>query len=480
MKILIADKDPSLRALVATRLHVREYEVLEVVKSEEVLKILERENVDLILLSSEMEKIGGEHLIQKIRQWLHLAPVPVILMTEEDKIAELVMSQERGFDDFLIKPFNPLVLQLSVAMNISRARQRVEANALTHLPGNHAIERVVREKIEKGEKISILYIDINHFKTFNDRYGFEKGDDVIRQTSRILLEVAESMAPRGKYFVGHIGGDDFVIALHPDHEETFARSFITEFDRIMPTYYNEQDRKQGFVRVVNRQGKRQSFPLMSCSVAACTNLYRPYKNYAEFSQDLTEVKSFLKSQTGSHYLRDRRSAPIGELKEALSILAPEVEEKRALEKVHPLGQVLLDAGLISREQLTSALKKHLETGQRLGQVLINMNAVKSEDVGRMLEKKLNVPYISLRDFLPSREMLRLFTKEFIKSRRVIPLEVSEEGLRLAMCDPFDLRTLDAIERITFLKPVPRLALEDEFEEFIERYYDQPLGKDKTA
>ncbi len=479
MRVLVAEKDPQVRALVSTRLTARHYHVLEAEESEEVLRILARQSVDLLLLSTEMDRIGGRHLIERIRQKSEWTAIPIILMTEEDRISELVMSQDRGFDDFLIKPFNPLVLQLRVSINISRARQRMEANALTHLPGNIAIERVIRAKIERGEKFSILYIDINHFKAFNDRYGFQKGDDVIRQSSKILVRTREEVAPEeGGCFIGHIGGDDFIVVLAPEREEAFARKFISEFDRIILTYYNEADQKRGFIRVKNRQGKSESFPLMSCVVAACNNLSREYKSLGEISQDAAEVKSFLKSQPGSHYLRDRRSSPLRELTHAMEILAPDMEPARELKELNPIGQILLNAGLISQEQLAAALKVHLASGRRLGQVLIAMNAVKSEDVGRMLEKKLNLPYVSLKSVFPQRENARLFSFEFMKAHRVVPLESAEGELKLAMCDPFDLRTLDAVERITGFKPAPRLALEDEFEDFLERCEKQASEREK--
>ncbi len=470
MRILLADKDPELRSLVAARLTARHYEVIETSVSEEVIRLLERNAIDLILISTDMERVGGRLVIEKIRMMPQFMTVPVILMTEEEKIAELVMTQERGFDDFLIKPFNPFVLQLRVALNISRSRQRVEANALTHLPGNPSIERVIRKRIDSGEKFSVLYMDINNFKSFNDRYGFEKGDDVIRHMAKLLVQVSQTIGDED-CFMGHIGGDDFIVVLRPDKEEAFARRLIAEFDRIMPTYYNDEDRQRGHIRMVNRQGKRENTPLMSCAVAACNNLYRSYKSVGEIAQDAAEVKAFLKSQKGSHYLRDRRSSPIREVKEAMDILSPEMPAAQQAKEppVDPLGRVLLNAGLITQEQLSLALKKHFETGQRLGQILISMNAVKSEEVGRMLEKKLNVPYLSLKFIQPERSVLRMFSMDFIRSHRVVPVELKEEGLTLGMCDPFDLRTLDSIERITGKKPVPFLALEDEFEEFLERF-----------
>lgn len=469
MRILVAEKNPEVRSVIVTRLTARHYEVIETGDSEEMLRLLTKDPADLVLLAMDMDRVGGKLLIEKIRERSEWTTIPVILMTEEENIADLVMSQDRGFDDFLTKPFNPLVLQLRVAMNIARSRQKVEANALTHLPGNSSIDRAIRKKIESGVKFSVLYIDLNHFKGFNDRYGFEKGDDVLRQTAKLLLQTAEFHG-EGACFVGHVGGDDFVVVLPVDLEEPYARRLIEEFDRIMPTYYNEADRKRGVIRITNRQGKKENVPLLSCSIAACNNLYREYKSVGEIAQDAAEVKSFLKSQpAGSHYLRDRRAMPIREVKEALQILSPEMpEEKEKKHPVDPLGLVLINAGLITEAQLSQALKRHFETGQRLGQVLISMNAVKSEDVGKMLEKKLNVPYICLKFAKPPREVLRLFSFDFIRSHRVVPVQTSGEEIKLGMCDPFDLKTIDAIERITGLKPVPCLTLEDEFEDFLER------------
>jgi len=411
--------------------------------------------------------VGGKMLIQVIRSRSHLMSVPVIMITEEHQLTELMLGHEKGFDDFLVRPFSPLVLQLRVNLNIAKTMERVEANALTHLPGNHAIEKIVLKKIQAGEKFSVLYIDINNFKAFNDHYSFQKGDEAILQTARLLVTTSHAVARDGECFIGHIGGDDFIVVLPAELEEVFARQFIDDFDRIIPTYYNRKDRDAGFIRVENRRGKMENFALMSCSVAGCTNLYRNYVNLREIAQDAAEVKTFLKSQPGSHYLQDRRSSPIKQLDEAVHILEPEIKPAKPKKRVDPLGQVLVSSGLITEEQLGKALKQHLETGHRLGQTLIDMNLISSQDVGRMLEKKLKVPYFSLRGWTPDPAIFHLFNAEFIFHHRVVPIGVSEDSVRIAMCDPFDLKTLDAIERITGLKPVPYLALEDEFEGFLE-------------
>ncbi len=481
VRVMVADKDRAVRELVSTRLSNRGMRVSTAETTEEMLRQLEREPVDLVLISSDMERLGGRYPVERIRDRAHLVAMPVVLMTREDDIAELILGQDRGFDDFLIKPFSPLVLQLRVTLNIGRARARSESNALTHLPGNAAIEKKIKSKIEKGEKFSVLYIDINQFKAFNDRYSFEKGDDVIKHTAKLLLETRERVAAGTDCFVGHIGGDDFIVVVDPEKEEAYARAFIQEFDPISAAYYTDEDRRRGHVRVTNRRGKRENIPLMSCAVAACNNVYRRYRSLGEIAHDAAQVKSFLKSQPGSHYLRDRRSDPPAAIEDAVRILSSEVAAlAQKPDTMEPLGRVLLNAGLINEEQLQSAIKRHLETGQRLGQTLIAMNLVSSQAVGHMLETKLRVPYVSLKNLPIAREVLRLFTLDFMRSHRVVPLEVCEGSLKLAMCDPFDLRTLDAIERVSQLKPSPCLALEDEFEAFFESLSREEPEKEKTG
>lgn len=478
-KILVAEKDDATRELIVMRLHSRHHKVFEASKSSQVVRFLEREVIDLILLSSDMEPVNGKMLIQIIRSRSHLMAVPVIMITEEHKLTELMLGHEKGFDDFLVKPFSLLVLQLRVNLNIAKTMERVEANALTHLPGNHAIEKIVLKKIQANEKFSVLYIDINNFKAFNDHYSFQKGDDVILQTARLLVSTSHAVAGDGECFIGHIGGDDFIVVLPVELEEVFARQFIDDFDRIIPTYYTRADRDAGFIRVENRRNKMENFPLMSCSVAGCTNLYRNYASLREIAQDAAEVKSFLKTQPGSHYLQDRRSAPIKKLDDAVHILEPEIKPAKPKKRVDPLGQVLVSAGLLTEDELGQALKKHLETGQRLGQTLIAMDLISSQDIGKMLEKKLKVPYFSLKEWTPDPEAFHLFNREFMFHHRAVPIGVSEGSLRVAMCDPFNLKTLDTIERITGFRPVPYLALEDEFEQFFEALTPEPESETRA-
>ena len=470
-KVLIAENDSATLTVVETRLRARDYDVFLATHSDEAIRLVQKVRFDLVLIGSSMESVDGMDLSLKIKHSLTGLSVPIILMVEEHELRKLLLSQDHGFDDFLMKPFDALSLQLRISLNLIRSRERLQANPLTSLPGSIAIEQNIQKRLERNESFSVCYIDINHFKSFNDRYGFDRGDRVIQHAAQIIARSLEKSGADRNSFVGHIGGDDFIVVLDLEHEAQFAQECLQEFDRIIPTHYDEADRKRKSVLVKNRNGVPVSFPLMSLSIAAVTNQNQMYRNMGEIARDAAEVKSYLKTQPGSHYLRNRRTEPIGSLEESLQVLSPG-PEKRKMTK--PLGQMLLEVGLITEEELNQAVRMHIETGERLGQVLIRMNAVTSADVGRFLEEKLSVSYVSLKDHILSGDLARILTDEFILTHRVVPLSLTGNTLELAMVDQVNRSTIETIEEMSGLHVIAKFILENDFEEFLEKHHLRSL------
>jgi len=473
-RILLVDKVSDDTTVIESRLKARGHDVCVSHTSREAFEAIQNDNFDLVMVSSQMEVVGGLSLPELIRKAFHAVYVPIIMLVEENDLSSLLRGVEEGFDDFLKLPTDPLTLALRVAVNINRAKIRIEANPLTQLPGNIAIEKRIKDCIQSGDPFSVCYLDINNFKSFNDGYGYDKGDDILRQAARIISRTASLHAKDP--FVGHVGGDDFIVILDPEEEVRFARECIHEFDRIMPTAYSAADREQGHMVVKNRKGRTERFPIISICIATVTNLYRTLTNPGEVAQVASEVKKYLKTQVGSAYLRDRRERQIDSLEDACRMLGVDGGgAEAAIEgpypaNTEPLGEMLVSEGLISKEQLQEGMKRHLPSGKRLGETLITMNLVKSEDVGRMLERKLGVEHIVLQTSEPNPEASQLLTRDFIREHRVIPLELIDGKLKLAMIDPFNLRLTDEIERQTGLSVIPCLSLEQEFEAFYERHY----------
>ncbi len=179
------------------------------------------------------------------------------------------------------------------------------SNPLTGLPGNLVIEEHLRRLLLKEAEFAVLYLDLNNFKAYNDKYGFERGDKVLLMTAEIL---SRSLAHEGmgEDFLGHIGGDDFIIITSPDRAERIANSIIEIFDREILAAFSEEDREKGYIQVKNRQGKTEKFPVTSISIAGVTNKYREFRNYWEIPEVAAELKKLAKQQSGSGLVFDRR------------------------------------------------------------------------------------------------------------------------------------------------------------------------------
>ncbi len=204
--------------------------------------------------------------------------------------------------------------EMSVALNRMRDEAK-GANPLTGLPGNITIARYIDDALKAGRGICVLYCDLDNFKAYNDKYGFTKGDDAILYTRDCLNTVAKRNDVHD-VFVGHEGGDDFVVITPFDCWEIYSKAFITTFDRGIYQFYNSQDARNGFIESVNRQGQRQRFPLMSISIAVVTNQTRPFNRHAEMIQIAAEVKKYVKGIDGSCYALDRRTGSVTQSRDA--------------------------------------------------------------------------------------------------------------------------------------------------------------------
>ncbi|MBN1308607.1 MAG: HAMP domain-containing protein [Chitinispirillaceae bacterium] len=197
-------------------------------------------------------------------------------------------------------------------MGVALQRMRDEAkgaNPLTGLPGNITIAKYIDDCLAANQLIAVLYSDLDNFKAYNDKYGFTRGDDAILYTRDCLTATAKRKDV-ANVFIGHEGGDDFVVVIDFDYWEIFAKSFVSTFDRGVYQFYTSVDARNGFIESINRKGERQRFPLISVSVAVVSNKTRPFRRHAEIIAVAAEVKKYVKSIDGSCYAIDRRTGPI--------------------------------------------------------------------------------------------------------------------------------------------------------------------------
>ena len=202
-----------------------------------------------------------------------------------------------------------LAEQTAVAINniflYQETISALDANPLTKLPGNISINVNLEKCLKQQTPFSVCYIDIDEFKAFNDRYGFEAGDKAIQKTAHILKEALKNANPAD--FIGHIGGDDFILITTPDKVDSLCKEAISNFDRQIPSLYSSEDRKNGYIISKNRQGETKKFPLMSISIAVITNVHTKITHLAQIGELGAELKKYAKSLKGSVYVKNKRA-----------------------------------------------------------------------------------------------------------------------------------------------------------------------------
>ncbi len=187
----------------------------------------------------------------------------------------------------------------------SLEEMHLDANPLTHLPGNITIESVLNKRLKKETPTAFCQLDLSNFKAFNDRYGYARGDEVLQMTAHT---VTEAVRVRGNKedFVGHIGGDDFVVITSPERYEKICRAIIDSFDKTVSSFYDLEDLERGCIHGETRQGQKVSFPIMTMAISVVTNQSCPLQNHVQVGEIAAEVKKYAKSFSRSTLVVDRR------------------------------------------------------------------------------------------------------------------------------------------------------------------------------
>jgi diguanylate cyclase (GGDEF)-like protein len=181
----------------------------------------------------------------------------------------------------------------------------LDASPLTHLPGGVAIENLLNKRLKEETPLAFCQLDLSHFKAFNDRYGYARGNEVIQATAKIVTEVAKAQGSE-EAFVGHIGGDDFVVITSPERYEKICLAIIDSFDKMILDFYDLEDRQQGYIQGETRQGQKVSFPIMTLGIAVVTNQNRRLQNHIQVGEIAAEMKKYAKSFSRSIFVVDRR------------------------------------------------------------------------------------------------------------------------------------------------------------------------------
>jgi len=306
IKVLIVDDDPDILDLLEATL-TGEFDVVRAATGGEALKKLKSDTPNLLVLDYMLPDLTGPEICKAIRKDTLASNTPILMLTGKGETEDKVKGLEAGADDYMLKPFVPQELIARIRMLIRRSRANLDANPLTRLPGNASITKELKEKIESKEKFAVLSIDLDNFKALNDYYGFEQGDNTIKATARILID---SVQKKGNLndFIGHIGGDDFLIVTTPEAAEEVAKKIIADFDAQAPYFFQEKDRAKGYIETRGRDSEIHKFGFPSISIGIITNSEREFTHTAQISSLSAETKNLAKKFNGSKYIFDRRKA----------------------------------------------------------------------------------------------------------------------------------------------------------------------------
>lgn len=306
-KILIADDDSDILDVIRITLETEGYEVIEAHDGEEAVAMIKKSTPDLLITDFKMPKMCGDEVCRILKQDILIQHMPIIILTGKGEIIDKVQGISAGADDYIVKPFEPQELVVRVKMALRRTARDLDANPLTRLPGNVSIINELRIRITENELFAVCYVDLDKFKAFNDKYGFEKGDEVIKNTARILINSAHEKGA-SQDFIGHIGGDDFVVITTPDKVDGLCKKIIADFTAMVPGLYNREDMEKGYIIGKNRQKKTRKIPLLSISIGVVTNEKIKINHVGEVSELGAELKEYAKSLPGSNYVKERRDA----------------------------------------------------------------------------------------------------------------------------------------------------------------------------
>ncbi len=279
--IVYADDHRDMREMVGAVLAASGHEVGLVEDGEAALAAVQAREPDLLILDVMMPGLNGFEVCRTVKSNPFLARVPVLMLTAEAQVERKVDGYDAGADDYLSKPFDPRELRARVSALLRLVRREADRNPTSGLPGGRTIEDQMLQRVRRRTTFAVCYVDIDHFKPFADTFGFAAADAVIRGLGSAMLDAAAAVGAQaapgpgadgcdGADFVGHVGGDDFLIISCPDRAEAVVRETTQRFRDVIGGVVGYEAVERGAFAGVDRDGTVRSFPIARMSAAIVT------------------------------------------------------------------------------------------------------------------------------------------------------------------------------------------------------------------
>jgi diguanylate cyclase (GGDEF)-like protein len=305
--ILVVDDDPDIARFVEVNLTLQGFDVIVAHDGAKALELVaEGATPDLAVVDLMMPRVDGLELTQQLRANPLTTSMPIIMLTARGLTVDKVLGLTAGADDYLVKPFDTLELIARVNSTLRRNQEYREVSPLTGLPGNTRILREISDRVRSGSEYAVCHIDIDRFKSVNDVYGFARGDEFIAALARSLHRaVVEAGLPPA--FLGHIGGDDFVVVCTPDQVRPLTTRAVTDFEVTADRLYDPIDAERGYLELPDRKGEVRIVRLVTLSIGVAQSTHRHYADPRDVVAAASEMKTVAKGQPGSYVAVDRRT-----------------------------------------------------------------------------------------------------------------------------------------------------------------------------
>jgi len=299
-RIALISSQLQLSSLLQLRLQSKGYQVMVVEKTAAALGAFYSDPPDLIIVDFSSPCVGCHDMLFMVRSDSFFSPIPIIGIFPSNDEQE--SWEDFPLDDFLVTPVNFTELVSRITLAQSRIKRIFDNNPLTRLPGNTSIHRAIEESL--GLPLAVCYVDINHFKPYNDVFGFSHGDEVIRMLARIM---SNAVRESGGGFSGHVGGDDFVFIVPRERAEQVSSTVISHFDQIVQTLFDEEIKQRGYYSAMNRKGEEEQMPILAISIGIVPMDSPVITHAARVAEVAAELKKLAKANVGSSFVVDRRA-----------------------------------------------------------------------------------------------------------------------------------------------------------------------------
>ena len=289
--LLVADDNEDMRLMLRDLFRASGHDVAVAADGLEALASIREREPDLIVLDNSMPNLTGLEVCRQLKDNPFTARIPVLMLTAQSGVENKVEGFTAGADEYLAKPFDPRELRVRVHALLRLVQREGDRNPTSGLPGGRAIDDEIMRRIHREEAFAVCYLDLDNFKPFADTFGFAIADEVIRGLGAAIRSASTAVnGPANRDFVGHIGGDDFIVITSMDRSEALMDVCARRCRHVIETAVGADAAREGTFTGVDREGQVRRFPLAGFSAAVLNVRRDGWVNLAHLGMRAAEVK----------------------------------------------------------------------------------------------------------------------------------------------------------------------------------------------